>query len=177
MKKKILISPIIIFFLILVVFFYLLIIDRNPSELPSVLINKKVPEFEGKSLLENKTFISPDEFGNETTLVNFFATWCKPCRDEHPYLKKLSDKKGLKIIGINYKDDSKRAVKWLKKLGNPYSSVLVDSNARLGIDWGVYGLPETFIINSNGVIKYRLVGPITKRNYNAFVLKVKEVEK
>jgi len=177
MKKNILISPIILFFLILLAFFYLLIIDRNPSELPSVLINKKVPAFEAKLLLENKTFISPGEFENETTLVNFFATWCKPCRDEHPYLKKLSDEKRLKIIGINYKDDSKRAVKWLEKLGNPYSSVLVDSNARLGIDWGVYGLPETFIVNSSGVIKYRLVGPITKRNYDAFVLKVKEVEK
>jgi len=177
MKKNILISPIILFFLILLAFFYLLIIDRNPSELPSVLINKKVPAFEAKLLLENKTFISPGEFENETTLVNFFATWCKPCRDEHPYLKKLSDEKRLKIIGINYKDDSKRAVKWLEKLGNPYSSVLLDSNARLGIDWGVYGLPETFIVNSNGVIKYRLVGPITKKNYEAFVLKVKEVDK
>jgi len=177
MKKKILVSPIIAFFLILFVFFYLLIIDRNPSELPSMLINKKVPAFETKLLLENKTFISPGEFGNETTLVNFFATWCKPCLDEHTYLKKLSNEKGLKIIGINYKDDSKRAIKWLKKLGNPYSYVLVDPNARLGIDWGVYGLPETFIVNSNGVIKYRLVGPITKKNYDAFVLKVKEVEK
>ena len=177
MKKGILISPIILFFLILLVFFYLLIIDRNPSELPSVLINKKVPTFEAELLLEDKIFISPGEFRNETTLVNFFATWCKPCFDEHPYLKKLSDERGLKIIGINYKDDSKRAVKWLEKLGNPYSNVLVDPNARLGIDWGVYGLPETFIVNSNGVIKYRLVGPITKKNYDAFVLKVKEVEK
>ena len=86
MKKNILISPIILFFLILIIFFYLLIIDRNPSELPSVLINKKVPTFEAKLLLENNTFISSGEFGNETTLVNFFATWCKPCRDEHPYL-------------------------------------------------------------------------------------------
>jgi cytochrome c biogenesis protein CcmG/thiol:disulfide interchange protein DsbE len=177
MKKKILIFPIILFLLILLAFFYLLIIDRNPSELPSVLINKKVPEFEAKSLLENKNFISPDEFRNETTLVNFFATWCKPCFDEHRYLKKLSNEKGLTIIGINYKDDSKRAIKWLKKLSNPYSNVLLDPNARLGIDWGVYGLPETFIVNSNGVIKYRLVGPITKKNYDAFVLKVKEVEK
>ena len=177
MKKKILISPIIVFFLILLVFFYLLIIDRNPSELPSVLINKKVPAFETKSLLENKIFVSPNEFRNETTLVNFFATWCKPCRDEHPYLIKLSNEKELKIIGINYKDDSKKAIKWLEKLGNPYSNVLVDSNASLGIDWGVYGLPETFIVNSNGIIKYRLVGPITKKNYHAFVLKVKEVEK
>ena len=177
MKKNILISPIILFFLILLAFFYLLIIDRNPSELPSVLINKKVPAFEAKSLLENKTFVSPNEFRNEIRLVNFFATWCKPCLDEHRYLKKLSNEKRLKIIGINYKDDSKKVIKWLEKLGNPYSSVLFDPNARLGIDWGVYGLPETFIVNSNGVIKYRLVGPITKKNYGAFVLKVKEVEK
>ncbi len=177
MKKNILITPIILFFLILLVFFYLLIIDRNPSELPSVLINKKVPTFEAKLLLENKIFVSPGEFGNETTLVNFFATWCKPCLDEHLYLKKLSNEKGLKIIGVNYKDDSKRAIKWLKKLGNPYSYVLIDPNARLGIDWGVYGLPETFIVNSSHVIKYRLVGPITKKNYGAFVLKVKEVER
>ena len=177
MKKNILILPVILFFLILLAFFYLLIIDRNPSELPSVLINKKVPAFEAKSLLENKAFVSPNEFRNEITLVNFFATWCKPCLDEHPYLKKLSNERRLKIIGINYKDDSKRAIKWLKKLGNPYSNVLLDPNARLGIDWGVYGLPETFIVNSNGVIKYRLVGPITKKNYDAFVLKVKEVEK
>ncbi len=128
-------------------------------------------------MLEDKIFISPGEFRNETTLEIFLSTWCKPCFDEHPYLKKLSDERGLKIIGINYKDDSKRAVKWLEKLGNPYSNVLLDPNARLGIDWGVYGLPETFIVNSNGVIKYRLVGPITKKNYDAFVLKVKEVEK
>ncbi len=174
MKKNILISPIILFFLILLVFFYLLIIDRNPSELPSVLINKKVPTFEAKLLLENKTFVSPGEFGNETKLVNFFATWCKPCFDEHPYLKKLSNEKGLKIIGINYKDDPKRTIKWLKKLGNPYSKVLVDRNALLGIDWGVYGLPETFIVNSNGVIKNRLVGPITKKNYEAFYSKIRE---
>ena len=130
MKKKILISPIILFFLILLVFFYLLIIDRNPSELPSVLINKKVPTFEAKLLLENKTFISPGEFRNETTLVNFFATWCKPCFDEHRYLKKLSDEKGLTIIGINYKDNSKRTIKWLEKLGNPYSNVFARSKCQ-----------------------------------------------
>ena len=157
--------------------FYLLIIDRDPFELPSVLINKKVPEFKANLLFENKTFVSSNEFGNETIIVNFFSTWCKPCLDEHSYISRLSNERGLKIIGINYKDNSNKAIEWLQKLGNPYSDVLVDTNARIGIEWGVYGIPETFIVNSNSIIKYRLAGPITKKNYNAFVLKVKESEK
>lgn len=174
--KKLLIFPSILFFIILFVFFYLLISDRDPSELPSALIHKKVPIFEAETLFNKETFVSSKEFGHKTTLVNFFATWCKPCLDEHVYLKKLSKKKDLKIIGINYKDDPNKAIKWLEKLGNPYSSVLVDPKAYIGIDWGVYGIPETFIVNSKGIIKYRLVGSITKKNYNAFNLKIKESE-
>ena len=154
--------------------FYLLIIKNDPSELPSVLINKKVPVFKAESLLNDNIFISEKEFKNELTIVNFFATWCKPCLDEHAYLKRLSIGKNLKIIGINYKDDPKKAIKWLKELGNPYYDVLADYDARIGIDWGVYGLPETFIINSKGIIKYRLVGPITEKNYDMFKLKIIE---
>ena len=176
MKKKILIFPFITFLFILIVFFYLLVIERDPSELPSVLINKKVPTFETEFLLNKKTFISKNEFGNETTLVNFFATWCGPCRDEHVYLKRLSNEKGLKIIGVNYKDDSNKTVEWLKELGNPYSDVIADGKGLIGIDWGVYGIPETYIVNSKGIIKYRLVGSITKKNYNAFYSKIKESE-
>jgi len=175
MKNKTLIIPAILFFFILFILFYLLLIDRKPSELPSVLINKKVPVFKAESLLNDNIFISEKEFKNELTIVNFFATWCKPCLDEHVYLKKLSIGENLKIIGINYKDDPKKAIKWLKELGNPYYDVLVDYDARIGIDWGVYGLPETFIINSKGIIKYRLVGPITEKNYNMFKLKIIEI--
>ena len=177
MKKNLLIFPAIAFFFILFIFFYLLIIDRDPSELPSVLIDKKVPTFKARSLLDGKTFISTNEFGSETIIVNFFATWCKPCLDEHLYIKNLSKEKKLRIVGINYKDNSKKAIKWLSELGNPYSDVLTDSNGNIGIEWGVYGLPETFIVNSNGMIKYRLTGPITQNNYKAFILKVKESEK
>ena len=172
MKKQLLIFPSIIFFFILLVFFYLLIIDRDPTELPSVLIEKKVPRFEAESLLDNKKFISTEEFGNKTVIVNFFATWCKPCREEHPYIKRLSNAKGIKIIGINYKDNPQRTIKWLKELGNPYSNIAIDSNGQIGIDWGVYGLPETFIVNAEGIIKYRHVGPITKKVYNNFYSKV-----
>ena len=172
MKKQLLIFPSIVFFFILLVFFYLLITDRDPTELPSVLIEKKVPRFETESLLEDKKFISTEEFANKTVIVNFFATWCKPCREEHPYIKRLSNTKGIKIIGINYKDNPQRTIKWLKELGNPYSNIAIDSNGQIGIDWGVYGLPETFIVNAEGIIKYRHIGPITKKVYNNFYSKV-----
>ena len=97
MKKQLLIFPTVIFFFTLLIFFYLLTIERDPSKLPSALIGKKIPIFETASLFDNKTFISTKQFGEETTLVNFFATWCMPCRNEHRYLKRLSNEKGIKI--------------------------------------------------------------------------------
>ena len=138
MKKQLLILPSIFFLLILLIFFYLLIIDRNPSELPSNLLNKKIPRFETESLLKNERFVSSQEFGNEIMLVNFFATWCLPCRDEHIYIKRFSDEKGIRVIGINYKDNPKKAIQWLKELGNPYTDVAVDKSGRIAIDWGVW---------------------------------------
>ena len=165
MKNKLLILPSVFFAIILSIFFYLLITERNPSEIPSNLLNKNVPFFEAESLFKNEKFISSQELKNEIILVNFFATWCKPCRDEHVYIKRFSNKKGIKVIGINYKDNSKKTIEWLKNLGNPYSDVLIDKNGRVAIDWGVYGIPETFIVNSSGIIKYRHVGPITNKIY------------
>ena len=176
MKNKLLILPSIFFAIILSIFFYLLIIERNPSELPSNLLNKNVPIFETESLFKNEKFISSQEFKNEIILVNFFATWCKPCRDEHVYIKRFSNKKGIKVIGINYKDNSKKTIKWLKNLGNPYSDVLIDKNGRVAIDWGVYGIPETFIVNPSGIIKYRHVGPITNKIYKKINLIINENE-
>ena len=170
MKQKLLKIPFILFFLILFVFFYLLIIERNPLEIPSVLIGKKAPDFETKSLLTNENFISNKEFKNEIVLVNFFATWCKPCRDEHVYIKKISDEKKAKIIGINYKDNPDKAIQWLAAVGNPYSSIAIDRKGKVAIDWGVYGIPETFIINAKGIIKYRQVGPINEKIYKKIKL-------
>ena len=174
MKNKLLILPSIFFAIILSIFFYLLITERNPSEIPSNLLNKNVPFFEAESLFKNEKFISSQEFKNEIILVNFFATWCKPCRDEHVYIKRFSNKKGIKVIGINYKDNSKKTIEWLKNLGNPYSNVLIDKNGRVAIDWGVYGIPETFIVNPSGIIKYRHVGPITSKIYKKINLIINE---
>ena len=176
MKKKLLILPSIFFLLILSIFFYLLIIDRNPTDIPSTLLDKGVPKFETKSLIKDKKFISSKEFGNEIILVNFFAAWCKPCRDEHIFIKRFVNEKGIKVIGINYKDNPKKAIQWLKELGNPYTDVAVDKSGRIAIDWGVYGIPETFIVNSEGIIKYRHVGPITKKIYKKINLVINENE-
>ena len=175
MKKILLIIPFCVFFLIILSFMYLIIKDRNPSEIPSTLIKEKVPEFETSSLIENKNFISEKEFTNQTILVNFFASWCEPCKIEHFYINKLSEK-GIKIIGINYKDDPLQAIKWLEKLGNPYAKIALDLEGDIAIDWGVYGIPETFIVNKKNIIQYRHVGPITKSEYDDFykrVLKIK----
>ena len=176
MKKHLLIPFSILLLIILLTFFYLLLIDRNPLELPSNLINKEVPDFETKSLLKNENFISSEEFGNEIILVNFFATWCKPCRDEHIFIKRFSKEKGIRIIGINYKDKFSNTTKWLNDLGNPYSDIPLDKNGRIAIDWGVYGIPETFVVNSKGIIKYRHVGPITKKVYKKISLLIEEIE-
>ena len=176
MIKKILILPLILFFLVLSIFFYLLVIDRDPYEITSSLLNKNIPIFEAKYLFKNGKFISSNQFKGEITLVNFFSTWCKPCRDEHVYIKRFSNEKGIRIIGINYKDKNEKTIEWLKDLGNPYKEVLIDKNGKIAIDWGVYGIPETFVINSNGIIKYRHVGPITKKIYKKINLIINENE-
>ena len=176
MKKKLLIIPFLLFFSILLTFFYLLIIERNPSEIPSNLLDKSVPKFETESLLKKERFISSKEFGKEIMLVNFFATWCLPCRDEHIYIKRFSDEKGIRVIGINYKDNPKKAIQWLKDMGNPYSNVPIDKYGRIAINWGVYGIPETFIVSSKGIIKYRHVGPVTKKIYKKINLLIEEIE-
>ena len=176
MKKHLLIPFSILLLIILLTFFYLLLIDRNPLELPSNLINKEVPDFETKDLLKKENFISSEEFGNEIILVNFFATWCKPCRDEHNFIKRFADEKRIRIIGINYKDNSDKTIEWLKNLGNPYSNVPIDKDGRIAIDWGVYGIPETFIVNSKGIIKYRHIGPITKKIYKKINLIINQNE-
>ena len=176
MKKLISNIPILFFLFILIIFFYLLIIDRNPSEIPSNLLNKNIPNFETESLLKKDYFISSKEFGKEVVLVNFFATWCKPCRDEHKYIKKFSNKEKLRIIGINYKDNPNKTKKWLQELGNPYSDIPLDKKGKIAIDWGVYGIPETFVVSSDGIIKYRHVGPITKKIYNKINLLIKNIK-
>ena len=174
MQKNLFIFPLIIFFCIILVFSYFLITKRDPSELPSALINKKAPMFKTTSLLDNEVVLAKEIFGHETVIVNFFATWCIPCREEHSFIEKLSKDKNMKVIGINFKDDSQKTIAWLKDLGNPYDIIALDKDGMIGLDWGVYGLPETFIVNKNSVITYKQVAPITKKIYRKFYQKVRE---
>lgn len=164
------------FFSILLIFFYLLIIERDPQKIPSALLNKKIPIFKTSSLIKNESFISSQKIGNKITLINFFASWCKPCREEHIFIKRLSDEQNIKVIGINYKDNSKNALEWLEELGNPYSSVAIDKNGKIAIEWGVYGIPETFIVNSNSIIKYKHVGPVNNKIYHEIISVIKNNE-
>ena len=158
------------------IFLYFLIVKDNPTELPSVFINKKAPKFETLSLLSNNKFLYDKEFNNELKIVNFFSSWCIPCVAEHKYIDQLSKDKGIKVIGINYKDDPKKAIQWLKTLGNPYSDVPIDKNGRIAIDWGVYGIPETFVVNSKGIIKYRHVGPVTNKAFKKINFLIKNIK-
>ncbi|NND49295.1 MAG: DsbE family thiol:disulfide interchange protein [Rhizobiales bacterium] len=139
----------------------------DPSILPSALVGKPVPEFtlnplprlnrDGKPVPGIST---ADLTGGEVTLVNIWASWCGPCRQEHPLLMQL-DQSGIKVVGINYKDQEENARRFLGTLGNPYRAVGVDDDGRSAIDWGVYGVPETFVVDGDGVIRHKHVGPLT----------------
>jgi len=177
MSKKIFLLLVFAFFFVIAIFFYLLVIERDPSNLPSQLLEKKVPIFNSKLLFNGKKFISKNEFKNNITVVNFFATWCAPCRDEHKYIIELSKDSSIKIIGINYKDNPNKAIVWLKELKNPYFKVITDPKGKIAIDWGVYGIPETFLVNSKGIIKYKHVGPINKIIYRKFIKKISMLKK
>ena len=136
--------------------------ERAPSEIPSALIDDPIPDFalpplEGASL---PGFSSADLRAGEVALVNVFASWCIPCRVEHPYLMHLSRERSIPIYGINYKDKPFDALNWLAELGNPYVAIGGDESGRTAIDWGIYGVPETFVIDQTGVIRYRHVGPL-----------------
>ena len=149
--------PLIIFMLLAAAFYSLLNTEGyDPKALPSALIDQTMPEFD-LPLLDGNARIITQQLLGDVYLLNVWATWCISCRVEHKYLNKLA-KNGVKIIGLNYKDDNVKALQWLEKLGNPYDVVIVDADGRLGLDLGVYGAPETYLIDKLGVIRYKYVG-------------------
>ena len=174
MFRKIRILPLFIFLIIIFIFFYFLISQRDPKQIPSALINKKVPNFFSTTLINNQKISSNEIFNERTIVVNFFATWCAPCRLEHEYINQLSSDKNIRVIGINYKDEQQKTIKWLNELGNPYFKVLNDIDGSIGLEWGIYGLPETFIVSNDSNIVYKQIGPLTKKNFDEFYKKVQE---
>jgi len=140
----------------------------NPRLVPSPLIDKPAPVFELPLLLKEGSFSNEDLLGH-VTLVNVWASWCFACRQEHEVVKNLA-RSGVRIIGLNYKDEPANAKSWLSKLGNPYQVVAVDYDGRISIDWGVYGAPETFLIDQEGIIRHKVIGPLSdKDNYQALM--------
>jgi cytochrome c biogenesis protein CcmG/thiol:disulfide interchange protein DsbE len=147
-------------------------LGKDPSKLPSALIDKPVPEFELPPLLEDLPGLATADFGGEVVMVNVFASWCIPCRLEHPVITRLADDGILPVFGLNYKDKKADAVAWLAELGNSYMRIGWDLSGRVGIDWGVYGVPETYIIGKQGHIRYKYVGPISAETLNETLLPI-----
>jgi cytochrome c biogenesis protein CcmG/thiol:disulfide interchange protein DsbE len=163
MKAKFLI-PLALF--IVLVGFLAVGLNRDPHEVPSPLINKTAPAFEIAQLEEpNKTF-SPASMKGQVWILNVWASWCVACREEHPVLVELAQSQVAPLVGLDYKDKREDALAMLSTQGNPYLLSAYDANGRVGIDYGVYGVPETYVIDRAGVIRFKHIGPITTQILN-----------
>lgn len=170
-RRLFVLLPLLVFLGLAGLFLSQLLSGRDASEIPSALIGLPAPQtdlppLEGVSLpgLESK------DFAGKVTLVNVFASWCAPCREEHPVLLGLSQDKRFTLAALNYKDQPENARRFLGDLGNPYQAIGVDPAGRAAIDWGVYGVPETFVIGKDGKIAYKHIGPLTPDSVRALLL-------
>ena len=163
MKKIIKYIPLILLTLVCVFFLLFILLEKDPGSPPSSLIDKQLPKFSTVSLYDDKIKLSSDNI--ETyTLINFFASWCTPCRAEHHLFFKIKkDYPNLYLIGISHKDNPDDSKKYLSEEGNPYSFVGLDEDGRIALEFGVFGLPETFIINNEGKIIFKHMGPLTEK--------------
>lgn len=135
----------------------------NPREVPSPLIDKAAPGFRLSQLHEPGKMLGTEDLKGQVWILNVWASWCGACLDEHPILVEFSKQNVLPIYGLNYKDRHDDALRWLAKNGNPYTASIEDNDGRVGIDYGVYGVPETFVVDRNGIIRYKRIGPVTTK--------------
>ena len=167
MKKIIKIIIVFIFLFVIGIFYIGLTRDTNYNT--SSLINKETPEFKIISFDNSNSYTRDDIKKNNYTLINFWASWCAPCKIEHPILMKLSQKKNLMILGINFKDKERQAKTFLSELGNPYDLLAKDKNGKQSVRFGVYGIPESILINKDLVIIQKFVGPLSFEDYNNII--------
>jgi cytochrome c biogenesis protein CcmG/thiol:disulfide interchange protein DsbE len=159
MRRLIIAFVLLLFVLLLVVLGFGL--TRDPSRVSSPLINKPMPEFSLSLLSRPDINLSNRDLAGRPYLLNVWASWCAACRVEHPLLLQLAEQKTIPIYGLNYRDQRDDAATWLQRLGDPYEAVLYDPEGRTGIDLGVYGAPETYVVDRNGVIVHKHIGPIS----------------
>jgi len=162
--------PLTIFILIVGLLAYGLKLD--PKKVPSPLIGKPAPEFSLARLDAPQQFLAQKDLLGQVWVLNVWASWCVSCRAEHEIITQLSALNLAPVIGLNYKDDPGDARRWLQQFGDPYTTSVMDQDGRVGIDWGVYGVPETFVIGKDGLIKYKHIGPVTTESLEAEVLPV-----
>lgn len=161
MRKLLFFIPLVVFLTLGVVFYSQL--GKDTQYMPSALVGKKVPEFTLVSLQDDQAYTHKD-LPNTPYLINFWGTWCPACHVEHPFLMELANS-GVPIIGIDYKDQKDLAVQWLEQKGNPYQAILMDEIGNFGVDMGVTGAPETFVVDRSGVVVYRHQGVINAENW------------
>ena len=162
---------------IVVVVFLGVGLKLNPREIPSPLVGKAAPEFSQPQLLNPEKVFSPADLKGKVWLLNFWASWCSGCKTEHPVLMDLAKSEAVPIYGMDYKDQRDEAMTWLSRWGNPYPVVGVDDAGRVGINYGVYGVPETYVIDKQGVIRYKQIGPLDADTIEKKILPlVKELE-
>jgi len=159
MRRLIYLLPAAVFTALTIYFFVSL--SHDPSALPSAMIDQEAPAFTLAGLGETKPGLATDQLTGQVVLINFFASWCVPCRAEHPLLMSIPHELGVPLYGIAYKDKPEDAARFLSELGDPYGRIGADRDGRVGIDFGVYGVPETYIIDKAGHIRLRHVGPLT----------------
>lgn len=170
MKRLMLFVPLLVAVVVGVVLFSG--IGKDPTKLESALVGKPVPEFSLRDLHNPETLLDRDLFQGQVTLLNVWGTWCPACRDEHDDLMWLAEEKNVAIIGLNYKDNREDALVWLDRLGDPYRTTIYDPRGTLGFDLGVYGAPETFVIDAAGVVRYRHVGVVNEKVWEETLLPV-----
>lgn len=145
-------------------------LSLDPKRVPSPFIDKPAPEFEVTQLHNADLVFNNELFKGKVSLFNVWATWCVSCRQEHPVLVELAKTGKVDIYGLNYKDERNAAQRWLKQFGNPYVASAFDADGRVGIDWGVYGVPETFVIDKNGIVRHKHIGPVSWQDLTQDIL-------
>lgn len=142
----------------------------DPRHVPSPLVDKPVPDFSLPRLHQPNQLFTPDNLNGKVWMLNVWASWCVACRQEHEVIKRLAQQDRVLVVGLNYKDTESAAKRWLEQLGDPYELSAVDAQGQVGIDWGVYGVPETFVVDKNGIIRYKHIGPISADDADRTIL-------